>query len=120
MQPVRYLLVPMLSDKLVLCFFQFPAENLDELAAIAAYQVVMVLMAVLMLIPLHAVAEINNATQPGLSQELERPRHRCIADVLVFLFDKLKQLLCAHMLFSTQKHIRHEISRLTLPQPPGP
>ena len=109
----------MLSDKLVLCFFQFPAENLDESAAIAADQVVMVLVAVLMLIPLYAVAEIDNATQPGLSQELERPCHRRIADVLVFLFDKLKQLLRAHMLFGTQKHIRHDISRLTLPQTPG-
>jgi hypothetical protein len=64
----------------------------------------MVSVAVLMFKPFKPVAEVYNAAKPRFVEQFKRPRYCRIADIFMFLFYNIVQLLGVYMLLGFQEY----------------
>lgn len=85
--------VPLLSHQLILQSLQLVAVHLNESAALDAYQMVVMLVAVLMLEALRTIPKIDLPAHARFTHQLDRPGHRRIADSFVFSSDPVVQPL---------------------------
>jgi len=77
---------------------------------------VVVLVAVLVLETLRSIPEIDLAADAGLAHQLDRSGHGGVSDAFVFFSDQIVQFLDRQMLLRGQKHLKHTISLLRMPQ----
>jgi hypothetical protein len=105
----RWLKVELSCDFILLVFDNF-AVKLDQLTALGADQMVVMLMIVIMLVSFAAVAQPLFARQPAFVQQFERSIDGGKADARVFGLDKVVQIFSAQMSFGFEKNFKDQLA----------
>ncbi len=77
---------------------------------------VVVFVAMLVLKTLRTIPKIDLATDAGFAHQLDRSGHGGVSDAFMFFSDQVVQFLDRQMLLRGQKHLKHTISLLRMPQ----
>src|SRR5262245_8136204 len=98
------------SGDLVLARLDHRALELDDLPALHAHEVVVVL--VLDLVARDAVVEVPFVREPRLAEELHRAVDGRVADVRVLLANRVVDLLARHVTPRVQEHVEDRLALL--------
>src|SRR5438874_7461013 len=109
-QQVRSQLELVLCGHGVLESFEFGRVKLDDLAAVRADHVIVMLMFVVVFVMRPSIAEANLARQTRVSQQPECAIDRGLANRRVLFTHQTIKVLTGHVAFGVQKHVENKIA----------
>ena len=100
----------MLRGHFVLDGFQLRRVKLNDLSALGADHVIVMLVLVVVLVVGAAIAETHFAGESRIGQKPERSIHRRLADVWILFAHEAMQVLTRHVTFGAQKDVENQLA----------